>query len=213
MKGKNPIQAILLLAFLVLVPLGSWYYLRMGYDYRKEALDQMRDLGPFPVLNANTVDGKLNVVDSLEGKMVIAHVLSTANEDLTSKYGKAVKELHEQFKFTNRLAIVTLGADPTVDTPERLSKFAQQYELEKQPHYYLIAPDSNGVESIAKQLYFPELDLKNSIYFALADTSKTVKNHYVITDEESVRELVVHTAMFMPKSPRRRVIFKRETEK
>lgn len=213
MQKKKPIQAIVLLAFIVIIPLGSWYYLRMGYDYRKEALNQMKDHGQFPNLSVETVDGKANVADSLAGKMVIAHLLNTKNEKLSAQYGKTLKKLHDQFKNTGRFAIVSLGVNPNTDNKERLSAFAKQYELYDQPHYYIIAADSNGVQPIANQLYFPELDLENANYFALADTSMMVKNHYTVLEEESIRELVTHAAMFMPRNPKRKIIFKRETEK
>lgn len=213
MGKKNPIQVVLLLAFIVIIPLGSWYYLKRGYDYRKEAMEELKDYGKLPTLAYSTVDGKENVVDSLSGKMVIAHLLNTENEDLTTQFGKTLKKLHEQFKNTGRLAIVTLGVDPTKDDSKSLEAFAKAYDLWDQPHYYLIAPDSTGISAQAKQLYLPESDFSNSPYFVLADSSSMVKNHYQVTDEASVQELVMHSAMFMPRKPKRKIIFKRETEK
>lgn len=213
MKGKKPIQVIVLLAFLIVIPLGSWYYLQMGFDYRKEALDQLEDHGPLPAFDFNTVDGKINVADSLEGKMVLAHLLNTQNQELTRQYGDMINRLTNQFKNTSRLAVVSLGVDPQKDDQEALMKFAEEYGLKGMPHYYLISPDSSGITDVAEQLYFPELDYNNSVYFALADTSKTVKNHYKITNEQSVRDMITHTAMFLPRQPRRKIIFKRETEK
>lgn len=78
---------------------------------------------------------------------------------------------------------------------------------------YWIPADSSGMDKVIDHLYFPSSSSDSYPYFALSDTSQTVQNHYSIEDMDAIREMVTHTAMFLPLKPRKRVVFKRETEK
>lgn len=42
MKNKNP---LILLLLLILLPIASWYYLKTGLEYRKDALTELEDRG------------------------------------------------------------------------------------------------------------------------------------------------------------------------
>jgi hypothetical protein len=69
------------------------------------------------------------------------------------------------------------------------------------------------MDQVIDQLYFPEKTSEGYPFFALCDTSLIVQNHYAINDMDAIREMVTHTAMFLPQKPRRKVVFERETEK
>lgn len=211
MKNKSWIQIIVFLLFIVLIPLGSYYYLKRGYDYRKSALEKMQDYGPLPEMDFTTVDGRRIVEDSLKGKMVIANVISLEDEALAGQFGQTMEKLYDQFEETSRLVLLAFGADPQYDGKEPLKAFAEQHDLLNKPFMYWIPADSSGMEQVIERLYLPEN--KGRAHFALCDTSLTVQNHYLLKDEAAVKEMVTHTAMFLPQKQRRKVKFKRETEK
>ncbi len=213
MKNKSWIQIAVFLLFIVLIPLGSYYYLKRGYDYRKEAMEKMKDIGPLPAMDFTTIDGRKVVKDSLLGRMVIANVIPLQDKELAAEFGQTMRRLYDQFEETGRLVMLIFGADPAYDGEKALRQFAQQHELYDKPFLYWIAADSNGLEQAAEQLYLPENGQPQLSYFALCDTTQMVRNHYSISTEDAIKEMVTHTAMFLPLKPRKRVMFKRETEK
>ncbi len=213
MKNKSWIQIIVFLFFIVAIPLGSYYYLKKGYDYRKEALQQMKNLGNLPEIDFTTVDGRVIVKDSLQGKMIIANAISLKEERLSDEFGQIMAKLYDQFVETNRLVMLSFGKDAQYDGQEALSEFAQKYGLDQKIRMYWIPADSSGTDQIMSKLYFPESELPGNPFFALCDTNQVVQNHYSIKNEEDIRAMVTHTAMFLPLKPRKRVEFRRETEK
>ncbi len=213
MKNKSWIQIAVFLLFIILIPLGSYYYLKRGYDYRKEAIQQMKDIGPLPSIDFKTIDGRNIVKDSLKGRMIIVNVISLKDEELAEEFGETMSKLYDQFEETGRLVMMAFGEDPEHDGAVALRQFAQKFALADKPLMYWIAADSNGLAQPAEQLYLPENGQPRLSYFALCDTSQVVRNHYTVMEEAAIREMVAHTAMFLPPKPRKRVMFKRETEK
>jgi hypothetical protein len=69
------------------------------------------------------------------------------------------------------------------------------------------------MDKVIEGLYFPQSESEGYPYFALCDTSLIVQQHYPLDDMKAIREMVTYTAMFLPLKPRKRVVFKRETEK
>lgn len=213
MKNKSWVQIVGFLLFIVVIPLGSYYYLKKGYDYRKEAMKNMQNFGPLPEMDFTTIDGRRVVADSLQGRMVIASAISLQHEDQAKQFGELMVKLYDQFEETNRLVLMAFGTDPRHDADGPLATFASEYNLNDKPLMYWIPADSSGMSAVIDQLYFPAETAEGYPYFALCDTSLTVQNHYDIKDDMAIREMVTHTAMFLPLKPRKRVMFKRETEK
>lgn len=213
MKDKSWIQIVGFLFFIVIIPLGSYYYLKRGYDYRKDAMKKMQNLGPLPTMDFTTVDGRKVVADSLQGRMVIASAFSLKNEAEAEQFAELISKLYDQFEETGRLVLLSFGIDPQYDQASAISSFATKYGLANKPLMYWIPADSSGMDKVIDHLYFPSSSSDSYPYFALSDTSQTVQNHYSIEDMDAIREMVTHTAMFLPLKPRKRVVFKRETEK
>ncbi len=213
MKNKSWIQIVGFLLFIVIIPLGSYYYLKRGYDYRKKAMENMQNLGPLPNMDFTTIDGRKVVADSLQGRMVIASAMSLARKDEAKEFGELMVKLSDQFEETGRLVLLSFGTNPQSDDQAALKAFAQQYDLLNKPLVYWIPADSSGMDRVVDQLYFPESNNEGYPYFALCDTSQIVQKHYPINDMEAIREMVTYTAMFLPLKPRKKVVFKRETEK
>ena len=65
---------IVVFVMLFILPLGSWYYLRSGLNYRKDALKELEPKGEFQsvVLNSNTLKSKTSLLHlkEVEGSVV-----------------------------------------------------------------------------------------------------------------------------------------------
>ncbi|MCB0659984.1 MAG: hypothetical protein KDC04_03550 [Saprospiraceae bacterium] len=60
---RSIIAIIVLAALTIVVPLGSWYYLKMGHDYRKEALKQL--------LPKDSIDYTFDSLGIFKGKVTV----------------------------------------------------------------------------------------------------------------------------------------------
>ncbi len=64
MTLRNIKQSIALALFLIILPLGSWYYLKQGYGYRKLALSEMVEVGDLKGISLKSFDNKELSLDS-----------------------------------------------------------------------------------------------------------------------------------------------------
>lgn len=80
---KKLVSWIVLIAMLGVLPLGSWFYLKQGLDYRKAALEELR--------SKQTIEGNNFMSLAMQGKTTL-WVLDS------SKAQKALIPIKEQFK-------------------------------------------------------------------------------------------------------------------
>lgn len=199
-----------LLLLLVVLPLGSFYYLKKGADYRREALAEFGDYGPMPDLTAyEPLLGELP--DSLRGNMFVLAWLSDSGVESSTRYGEALQRLGEQFKDSPHIYFVTLVQDKELGL-----RFADQYELGE---YAAIEPflrlDNTAFYRSAEAIDLPlsEYDAPGGKpIVALVDSRLTVRGFYDLTREEEVKRLVNHIALFIPLPEEKDILIDRAKE-
>lgn len=199
-----------LLLLLVALPLGSFYYLKKGADYRREALAEFGDYGRMPALDRyELLAGSLP--DSLRGNMYVLSWLADTDSDATQRYGEIWNKLGDQFKDSPHIYFVSFAQDSAtayqfIDRHElapfrevlpflRVSK-AEFYRLAEQIQLPLSEYDAPGTKPVV----------------ALADSSLTVRNFYDLTQEDEVKRLVNHIALFIPLPKEKDIYIDREKE-
>jgi hypothetical protein len=119
------ISSIAVLALIFIVPLGSWYYLKQGLDYRKDAL---KTLAP-----KDSIDLKMDTLNLFNGQTTI--VVNQGSDSLN----KVISTIGEQFKNTPKFQILyldsTINSNGKVIPVMYLDSFFQKY---KSYHYLLI---------------------------------------------------------------------------
>lgn len=153
MQKYISITAVLLLLFIV--PFGSWYYLKKGLDYRKDALKEL--------LGKDSLSAQLDTLDYLNGKTSII-VLENS-----SKLLKVVTTIDEQFKNTPKFQIVYVDSflnDTKLILPkDYIAAFISKYQGKS---------------------------------FLLLDEKMILRNTYN-ADETSIKKLIEHTAIVLPR--------------
>ncbi len=216
-RNNKILQTIALLLFLVGLPLGSWYYLQRGLDYRLDAMEELKTYGEAPDFELTTADDSLLTKGDLRGKLVVAAFLTTAEKERPDRYGEVLSKLLDQFGEGNNFKMLVHGTDTLADTPRALLRFAATHRLTDEDVCHFLPPELPAFEKLAREGYRLPLDagteLRDNPYLALADSSLTIRNYYDITEESQVRRLVEHIAMIIPRAPERDLVFKREKEK
>jgi hypothetical protein len=198
--GRKIYIAAGLFLILVALPAVSWIYLRNGLNWRKEAIAELANYGKIGKATIIWPDGAWE--DQLKSKVVVVHVFGE-NPDLMDANRQVLdtaEKLFNQFGKTNefRLAMIASGG-----TAEFRSYFQKMPSAEHATWVWSGGLGSwrtimeNGYES-----YCLAEDIKpDPVYFALADTSGTIRRFYNALDQKQVDRMVQHIAILLPPAP------------
>ena len=94
---KKYILALAIVILLIVLPLGSWYYLNSGLDYRKQSLVELAV--------KVKVDSTLAIKLNLTKKTTVIHRYHFGNSDLISRIGVLIDQFedNESFQFISIL--------------------------------------------------------------------------------------------------------------
>lgn len=199
---------------LIVFPAVSWYYLNSGLQYRRAAMDELDDFGTFPNAPWKMVDGSAISPSFLHGKMLLAYVLPTKDDELTDEFGLTLQKLHHQFDERNELVFLTLvpGSNGKV-AAEQADDFRETYTLKDDAQLFFLEVGEEKLEDIRGRILQPREDVSQKALFLLTDTSSTIRRYYDVREESEIKRLVEHIALLLPLKKDRDLIFKREAEK
>jgi hypothetical protein len=108
------ISWLLLGLFVVVVPLGSWFYLKKGLDYRKGALQEL--------VAKDSIEASLDSLHLIFGKTSVIVIDSLVDADITAG-------IRDQFKNTPGFQVVYInGSDQTQWPDDYLNSFLKKYQ-------------------------------------------------------------------------------------
>ncbi len=188
---KSRIQSIIgLTFFLIILPVGTYLFLRSGFEYRRESLAELKDLAPLDTTNLQKLFSPIEI--DFEKAMFVFGALDADNIDHANK-------IYNQFKNRDDVFHVYLGNEDSFnkDTFEILNTSRQQVEL---------------VTSIND--YVPEEFSQNArIGFLLGDYTGYIRRIYNYDSKEDMGLLIEHMAMKLKSGDRKEIMFQREVEK
>lgn len=201
LKRKILISAILVL-ILVILPLGSWYYLQGGLNWRKQAQAELQDYGKIRSATIIYADGtKENLLD---GKVCVIHFFG-ANPELTPENKHILdtgERLFQQFGYKpgaqqDEFRIVMISQGGTAD----FKTHAQTLPSAEYVNWVWTGGLGSWSTILlnAYDLYCQKNDVTPvSHYYALSDTSGTIRRFYNAMDEKEVGRMVEHIALMLP---------------
>lgn len=210
MKKKNPLQAILLMTLLVLLPLGSWIYMKKGYNYQKAAMSELKQYGKLSTFLAKDVFNRNIGSDQLRQNLVLLNYYngSAAAQQRMEMVGK----LHEQFDDRAGILFVNvgMGSGAALEAKYSLLDSNQVYMIpaSDRPPFFLgkdVLMPTNQLSEAVDSLEFQPIEpttLKDFNYFVLIDTKGKIRNYYPGNDPKQMKRLVEHIALTMPRKPK-----------
>lgn len=195
--GRKIYIAAALFLILIALPAISWIYLRDGLNWRKEAVAELANYGKISKAPIIWPDGTWE--DQLKSKVVVVHVFGE-NPDLTNANKQILdtaEKLHDQFGQNHefRLAMIASGG-----TAEFRSYFQKMPSADNATWAWAGGLGSwrtamlNGYESFC----LAEKAKPATHYYALADTSGTIRRFYDALDQKQVDRMVQHIAILLP---------------
>ncbi len=212
---SRTVQSIILLFFLVGLPFGSYYYLTMGFQYRKEAIDQLQDYGSVPAFTLRTQTGDLLSSEQLRGRLVVVNFAEKADLQEKTLTLERFARMNQQFDNSEKVLFLTNVIDADSTDRAFLAQQAEDFDIRVDRGWYLLYDDAGQMQAIVGKYPQPQQsELAKKSYAMLVDSSLVVRNFYSLEDEAAVQNLVTHTAMIIPRDKDREdIVFKRQTEK
>ncbi|MCI5080864.1 MAG: hypothetical protein MRY78_04185 [Saprospiraceae bacterium] len=212
-NSRNIIQYLALFLMLIAFPAGSWFYLQKGFEFRKESMDKLQELGTFPNLSFLNYTGDTLSSESLNEKVVLAGVFSLSGNDLDASLKEKLSKLYDQFESRKDFVMLVhlLNAD-SAQVVNRGEALLAELAFDQPERFYV----AGGTTKLALDQYkmpVSESELKSGQHIILCDAKQTIRNHYDLNKEEEVRELIHHITIVLPRLQEKDIIFKRETEK
>lgn len=198
------IQGLGLLLFLVVLPGGSWYYLKSGLDYRRAVLKDLSDYGPVP--GATFASQNSELVAALPGKVLVSAFVPDANSSAADQQGALLKKLHDQFDEREEVLFLAHLADST-------SGFAQKYQLTDTAQCFFVLHSREDLLAAAEKEYKLPTGADPASWIVLSDIQGNMRRQYDVSQPEEVKRLVEHIAMLMPVAKREKVMVRRDAEK
>jgi hypothetical protein len=202
------VATLILLFLLVILPFGSWYYLKDGLDYRVTTMGELKKYGTLPEFTYPTFVNTSIAAADLKDKVVVANVLDLQDEQWSRTFGSILEKLHDQF---NERKDVLFLIHVTDTSKTNVDNFAKQYQLDDYAQCYFIPTDPSALAAVQSNYHLAVDSLYSN--FTLIDTKQMVRKHYNAQDEAQVKRLVEHMALLLPLQKREEPTIKREREK
>lgn len=209
-KVKNIFGTVTVLFLLVGLPAISYWYLKTGYEYRKEAILTQGDFGKMPDLTSLTaVRGELP--EAFRGAMTVVGWLDPTKPRTAQIYGTMLDSVYQQFKDSPNLYFTTITkAD---DPAAAASAFTEAHNLPDSEMVSFLAASSSEFEQTARDFKLPtEYRLGESPVVALVDSSLTIVKHYDLSQRDETIGLVQLISVIIPLPARKDIIVDRAKE-
>jgi hypothetical protein len=196
--------------FLVILPLGSYIYLKKGYEYQKEAMKDLRKEQRLTDLTGlSLLDGQMPKMETGESYYLIGLLPTSADPE---KYASVLKKLHEQFDIPENLELWTLFED---GDSAQVAAFQKNYEIpvDTAQLLYWGGNQENFDRFVAQMALVPreKASLKDGL-IVLLDDSLYIRQAYPYQEEQVLQRLVERTAILLPERNKPKPELRREAE-
>jgi len=192
-NSKPPYGQLALLSLLLIVaPLGSYLYLKRGYEYRYDSLQELVDLG-----RASSI---VEYGTAIEASTIDVLFFSPVSQ--SDSVALAIKSLHEAFDKQELVQFASLARGSN----EWLPVDAQQATLTRIDDSQLAGLDEMSSQD-AHCITVPLLQRA-----MVVDTSGTLRRCYDLHQGQDVNRIVEQINILLPRPPKEDVFFQQEQE-
>ncbi|MCB0662260.1 MAG: hypothetical protein KDC24_05950 [Saprospiraceae bacterium] len=184
---RKIISFLVLFGFLVVLPFGSWFYLKKGADFRMAQLEELQPKGDFDFEGFQQRYGVLLPKDSIIGNAILLGFdTGTDVGTLTSQMDQLAQQ-YTSSEFINIAVFVSKGE--TVEWGTDPDKYPGMYFL----------PGTPDPASLFSSL---NTDVPTNVTWALVDNKGQLRRFYTASQFES---LIVQAAVILPTPKREKI--------
>lgn len=201
---KNIIQYTALALLLIVLPLGSFYYLKKGFNFQLENLQMLEPKGDVPAFSFLSDNGDTINQELVKGSPHVVHFFSDDEATL-----KLLHQISQQFKDKD-VHLISYLPDLDFDYKNIFKKY--NIEINKKKSNWHFIPIKNKAEQTQlTAMYRLSPDNKNNILIIGKDMK--IRGYYDENNDTFEDVLVRHVALMLPKDKKAEIGFKRTKEK
>ena len=203
------LSSVVLSIFLVGMPIGSYIYLKKGYEYQKAAMKDLRKEHRMTFPPALTQLGGTSKLVAGDDYHLIGLLPQGSGEEA---YGKVLFRLHEQFDIPENLLLWTVFESADTAQVARFHEAAKLPQDTSQLLYWSADPAqfSSFVDDL--QLLSDEAASLQEGIIVLVDDSLYVRRAFPFQQEEAMQKLVERTAILLPERSKPKPELRRSPE-
>ncbi len=201
--GRKVVNYVALFLFLVVLPLGSWFFLNTGANFYRGVMAELDEYGSLPDFNVMNAKGENITRKNYEGALTI---IGFRNKVEDEKSLGMMKYIYDQF--TENPGVLFMTVDSAKDSTDVLDfdSYANRFGIDKDKWIY-VRDDEFTRTFKTKEKH----SLKKN--FALVDTSMMVRNYYPYDDSLKMNRLITTMSLLMPRPEKAQIVFEPEKEK
>ncbi|MCR9102589.1 MAG: hypothetical protein NXI25_21730 [bacterium] len=213
-KNKmNLIQIGGLLLLLVVLPLGSWYYLQTGLNYRIQAINELEDIAPLADFELVNYNDSLIDAARFADQLVIGHFYTGAHQ---KAYFDLLQRMKEQFDERKDVYFLTFRAGTDIATRAESAQLLLDSGVEDPEQFFFLHGEAAQVANLAEAMKLEGTvqsgSLVDNARLFFAD-SAMVRSTYDMNNAEDLKLLIKHITLNLHPVEEPDIIFERETEK
>jgi protein SCO1/2 len=198
LSGFRKVVTILTLAMAaVVVVLGVVSWKRSG-ELGSAAIPVYGIVPPFSLTERS---GRAIQLSDLRGQVWIVDFVFTTCPGPCPLMTSRMQRLQEEFKSKGDVRLVSVTVDPETDSPEVLSKYANDFHADANRWLFLTGPRKAihalatdglhlAMERNTNRALSPEGPIIHSTQFVLVDRLRRIRGYFDSTEEESLRRLI-----------------------
>lgn len=201
---KKIIQYAALGLLLVVLPLGSFYYLKKGFNFQLENLQMLEPKGDVPAFSFLSNEG-----DTINSKLVSGspHVVHFFSDDEATL--KLLHQISQQFKDKD-VHLISYLPHVDFDFKNILKKY--DIEIDKKKSNWHFVPIKNEAE-LSQLLSMYRLSPSDESKILIIGKDLKIRGYYDENDDQFGDTFVSHVALMLPKDKKKEIRFERQKEK
>lgn len=214
-KNKGLIfQFIMLMLLLAITPIGTYFWMREGVDYRTERLAELQDYGAVGNFKAIDAQGAPFDTAGISGKMALVAFLpenKVEAKKLMERVEMVEKQMEEQLDQRKDMLFLFYT------TENDLMNTAKELMAQENDKFVFVTVNSAEMARLKKETYHiataTEIGVESKNPLTLVDLSSRIRHYYDPMRNEDMGKLVEHMAMILPQDKDKDIVFRRESEK
>jgi hypothetical protein len=182
---------LVLFGFLVVLPVGSWFYLKKGADFRMAQLEKLKTKASFDFDAFKENYNKILPMDSFMNRAILIGMDANIKLD---KLEEQLTDLEEQYAGSELINIVVFSKN------EKTSDWGNQGGKFSKIHFVKDAFNPSLILNPIDQ------EVPNDFSWVLVDNKGAVRNYY---HSDDFTDLIVHTAIILPTPKRAKIDLER----
>lgn len=203
-------QFIMLMLLLAVTPIGTYFWMREGVDYRAKRLAELEDFGKVGNFSALNAKGEPFDTSDLRDKMALAIFLpenQTDAKSLMERIELVEHQMEEQLDQRKDMLFLFYSTATDLDT------YAKNLINKENDKFVFVQVNATEMNRLKKEAYRLSTSAENKNPLALVDLGGTIRHYYNPMSNADMGKLVEHMAMILPQDKDKDIVFRRESEK